>query len=309
VSADDDLHPQVRSVLRASFGAAPAPADLEAYRASYLQTSLELGGAAAPVAAVEDVVIPRGDGGSIAARAYRSLVPADPLGAIVWCHGGGWIAGDLDSFDHVVRELANASGAVCVSVDYRLAPEHPFPAGVQDAHAAVAWAIGHGSEQLGFDGARVCVGGDSAGGALAASAALHERRRVRAQLLVYPALDARMASPSYAEFADDAVLPAVTMAECWAAYLDGHDPDDPEASPLAGDVGGAPAAYVAVAAHDVLRDDGLAYAQALREAGVEAETEVFAGMVHGFLRFGGVVDAAHEAIGAIGDAARSAIAP
>jgi acetyl esterase len=305
----DDLHPQIRSLLRAGSDATPAPADLEAYRAAYLRTSLELGGAAAPVAATEDVVIPREDGGRIAARAYHPLVPADPLGAVVWCHGGGWLAGDLDSFDHVMGELANASGAVCVSVDYRLAPEHPFPAGVQDARAAVVWAAGHGAEQLGFDGARICLGGDSAGGALAAVAARRERGLVRAQLLVYPALDARMASPSHAEFADDGMLPAATLAACWSAYLDGHDRADADASPLAaGDLAGAPPAYVGVAAHDVLRDDGLAYARALRDAGVEAETEVFAGMVHGFLRFGGVVDAAHELIAALGAAARRAIA-
>ena len=308
-----DLHPQVRSIVEAaetSDGEAVL-ADLEARRAGYLQTALELGGAAEPVAGVEDAVIPRAHGGSLAARAYRPLVPAEALGALLWYHGGGWIIGDLEGFDRVARALANASGALCVTVDYRLAPEHPFPAAVDDARAAVAWAAEHGARQLGFDPSRVCVGGDSAGGALAAAAARHERARIRAQLLVYPALDARMTSAAYREFADDPVLGAAEMARCWAAYLEGHDgAGDPDASPAAAaDLAGVPPAYVAVAAHDVLRDDGLAYARALRAAGVEAEDVVFDGMVHGFLRWGGVVDAARELVVALGERARRAIAP
>jgi acetyl esterase len=308
---DDDLHPQVRSVLEEmGTGGAFGPADLEAQRAGYLQTALELGGGVELVADVEDVVIPRADGGRLPARAYRPLHAAEPLGAVLWYHGGGWILGDLEGFDRVARQLANASGAICVTVDYRLAPEHPFPAAIDDARAAVAWAAEHGAQQLGFDGARVLVGGDSAGGALAAAAARHERARVRAQLLVYPALDARMASASVREFADDPVLSAGDLSRAWELYLSGHDAtEDPDASPaVAADLAGVPPAYVAVAAHDVLRDDGLAYARALREAGVEAEAVVFEGMVHGFLRWGGVVDAAHELVAALGERARRAIA-
>jgi acetyl esterase len=307
-----DLHPQVRSIVETAVTplGAQGPADLEAKRAGYLQTALELGGAAETVAGVEDIVIPRADGGSLAARAYRPLVAAEASGALLWYHGGGWIIGDLEGFDRVARALANASGALCVTVDYRLAPEHPFPAAVDDARAAVDWAAGHGAGQLGFDAGRICVGGDSAGGALAAAAARHERERVCAQLLVYPALDARMDSPSYREFAETPMLSAAEVARCWAAYLDGHDgASDPDASPLvASDLAGAPPAYVAVADQDVLRDEGLAYVRALDAAGVDAEGQVFAGMVHGFLRWGGVVDAAQDLIAVLGERARRAIA-
>jgi acetyl esterase len=118
-------------------GPAPAPTDLRAERIAYLQTALELGGAVEPVARVEDVVIPDVEGGRLRARAYWPTVPAQPLGVLVWLHGGGWYVGDVESFDRVTRQLANASGAVCVSVDYRLAPEHRYPAAVHDARAAV----------------------------------------------------------------------------------------------------------------------------------------------------------------------------
>ena len=129
-------------------------------RAAYLQTALELGGAAEEVARVEDVVIPDVEGGRLRARAYWPTVPAEALGVLVWLHGGGWYVGDIASFDRLTRQLANASGAVCLSVEYRLAPEHPYPAAVHDARSAVAWAAGAGARQLGTDPARVVVGGD-----------------------------------------------------------------------------------------------------------------------------------------------------
>ena len=140
------LHPQVRALIDAALTAEgePGPPDLEAERAAYLQTALELGGAMEEVARVEDVVIPDVEGGRLRARAYWPTVPAEPLGVLVWLHGGGWYVGDIESFDRVTRQLANASGAVCLSVDYRLAPEHPYPAAVNDARCAVAWAAGAG---------------------------------------------------------------------------------------------------------------------------------------------------------------------
>jgi acetyl esterase len=290
--------------------AEPGPADLEAERAAYLETSLKLGGPIEEVRQVQDVVIPDGHGGRLRARAYRPRVPADALGVLVWLHGGGWYVGDVEAFDRVTRQLANASGAVCLSVEYRLAPEHRYPAAVQDARAAVAWATGAGAEQLGTDAARVVVGGDSAGGNLAAVAARHARDALRAQVLVYPALDAAMTGESYLEFADGLILTAADMAQCWRIYLgDGGANDDPDASPLAArDLHGLPPAYVAVAGHDPLRDDGVRYAAALRTAGVPVLLDRYDDMVHSFMRWGGVVERAGELIRAVSDFTREAIA-
>ena len=290
---------------------ANSPEELAAMRDDYVQTAIRLGGALEPVERVEHVVIARAEGEpGLAARAYwpRAL---EPVGALVWLHGGGWCVGDLEGFDRVCRSLCNAAAAVVVSVDYRLAPEHRYPAAVEDADLAVAWATGHGAEQLGYERDRVAVGGDSAGGNLAAVAALHARDALRAQLLVYPALDPAMESASYDEFGDLPLLTRDAMAFCWRTYLGSEDAPaaaDPDASPLrATDLSGAPPAYIAVAGHDVLRDDGVAYARALEAAGVPVELREFDDMSHGFLRWGGVVDRARELVAELGAHAREAL--
>jgi acetyl esterase len=302
------LHSQVRALVEAAAIEADGPPDLEAERAAYLQSSVDLGGPLEEVARVEDVVIARAGGERLRARAYWPTVPAEALGVLVWLHGGGWYVGDVESFDRVTRQLANASGAVCLSVDYRLAPEHPYPAAVQDARAAVAWAAADGAAQLGTDPARVVVGGDSSGGNLAAVAARHERHALRAQLLVYPALDATMAGDSYREFAEGPMLRARDMEQCWDIYLGDADRADPDVSPLtADDLAGAAPAYIAVAGHDVLRDDGLRYAAALRAAGVDVTVDRYDDMVHSFLRWGGVVERARELIAAVAEYARVSI--
>jgi len=302
------LHPQVRALVEAAAIDEDGPPDLEAERAAYLQSSVDLGGPLEEVARVEEVVIARAGGDRLRARAYWPTVPAKALGVLVWLHGGGWYVGDVESFDRVTRQLANASGAVCLSVDYRLAPEHPYPAAVQDARAAVAWAAADGAAQLGTDPARVVVGGDSAGGNLAAVAARHERHAVRAQLLVYPALDATMAGDSYRAFAEGPMLRAQDMEQCWDIYLGDADRADPDVSPLtADDLAGVAPAYIAVAGHDVLRDDGLRYAAALRAAGVDVTVDRYDDMVHSFLRWGGVVERARELIAAVAEYARVSI--
>ncbi len=307
MSVPPAVHPQVTALLaqQATGPGADAPAELEVLRASYLEAAMRLGGAREEVARVEDVLA-----GGVPARAYVPVHLAAPAGAVLWAHGGGWMLGDLDGFDHVCRALANAAGHVVVSVGYRLAPEHPFPAARDDMLAAVEWALGHGAAQLGFDPARVIVGGDSAGGNLAAVAVAHHRERVAGQLLVYPATDAAMATSSFAEAAgaDVGGLTPEAMARCWEAYAQGADRADPELSPLRGEPAGLPPTLVALAGHDVLREDGVAYAAALRAAGVEVELLLFEDMVHGFLRWGGVVDRARELVDALGGWARARLA-
>jgi acetyl esterase len=306
------LHPQVAAMAEAAaLFEADSAEEFAAMRDDYVQTAIRLGGAIEPVERVEDVVIGRPDGGpAVPARAYWPK-PLEPVGALVWLHGGGWCIGDLEGFDRVCRSLCNAAAAVVVSVDYRLAPEHRYPAAVEDADLAVAWATGHGAEQLGYDAARVAVGGDSAGGNLAAVAALHARAALRAQLLVYPALDPAMESASYDEFGDLPLLTRDAMAFCWRTYL-GSDvapaAAGPDAAPLlASDLVAAPPAYIAVAGHDVLRDDGVAYAQALERAGVDVTLREFDDMSHGFLRWGGVVERARELIAELGTHTREAL--
>ena len=307
------LNPQLAEMLdAAALFEASTPEQFRAMRDDYVQTAIRLGGAIEPVSRIEDVVIARPGEASpgLPARAYWPTA-VEPVGALVWLHGGGWCIGDLEGFDRVCRSLCNAAGAVVVSVDYRLAPEHPYPAPVEDADLAVAWATGHGAVQLGFDAGRVAIGGDSAGGNLSAVAALHAPGALRAQLLVYPVVDAAMDTPSYREHADFPLLTADAVAFCWRTYVGGEDltrAGEPDASPLrAGDLSGAPPAYIAVAGYDVLHDEGIAYARALEAAGVPVTLRDFEDMAHGFIRWGGVVDRTRELIGELGAYARKAL--
>jgi acetyl esterase len=307
-----ELHPQlVELVDAAALFEATTPAEFKAMRDDYVETAIRLGGALEPVDRVEDVVIARPNGGpGLAARAYRPTA-VEPVGALLWLHGGGWCIGDLDGFDRVCRSLCNTAGATVVGVDYRLAPEHRYPAAVEDADLAVAWAGGHGAAQLGFDAARVAIGGDSAGGNLAAVAALHAPGALRAQLLVYPVVDAGMDTGSYREHGDFPLLTRDAVAFCWRTYLGDEDlarGTEPDASPLrASDLSAAPPAYVAVAGHDVLHDEGVAYARALEAAGVPVTLRDFEDMAHGFIRWGGVVDRTHELVADLGEHVRTAL--
>ena len=195
--------------------------------------------------------------------------------------------GSIDSFDTVVRALANAAGAIVVSVGYRLAPEAPFPAGLEDCLCATRWLAEHAGE-LGGDPRRLAVAGDSAGGNLAAVVARRLRGEVdlRMQVLIYPVADAGCNTASYREFGERHGLTAASMQRFWNLYLDGADGMAPDASPLrAEDLAGLPPAYVLTAGFDVLRDEGEAYAEALREAGVPTTARRFDGAIHGFWRW------------------------
>ena len=291
--------------------AAPGPpADqvpVEEARAAHNAESERLCGPGEPVAEVRDVRVPTA-GGELRIRAYR---PHEQGGGVVaYLHGGGWMMGMLESYDTPLRALANASGALVASIDYRLSPEHRFPAAVDDTLAGIRWLAAHAGE-LGGDGTRLAVAGDSAGGNLAAVAALRLRGELplRAQALIYPITDSALDTPSYRDFAEGHGLSAASMRRFWSLYLDGADGRHPDASPLrARDLTGLPPAYVLTAEEDVLRDEAEAYAAALREAGVPTELVRWPGTIHGFFRWLAVATAAREAIDAVGAALRRALA-
>ncbi|MGD9855054.1 MAG: alpha/beta hydrolase [Planctomycetaceae bacterium] len=212
-----------------------------------------------------------------------------PHPILLFFHGGGWVLGSIESHEAVCRRLANVGRCVVISVDYRLAPEHKFPAAVDDCFAALCWAGGH-AEHLGGDRAQLYVSGDSAGGNLAAAVCLRAREAggppLRGQVLVYPITDYSFERPSYRENADGYHLTADAMRWFWGQYLASDaDGRHPWASPLrAGDHAGLPPALVVTAEYDPLRDEGLAYADALCAAGVPVDRIYCPGMIHGFFR-------------------------
>lgn len=305
------LHPQVAALLEDPAGD-DGPPDIETLRKGYAETARRLGGPTEDVAHAQDFRIPGPTPEGIPARYYLPVDPAaGAAGVLVWFHGGGWVVGDIPGIDPACRAICAASGQAVLAVDYRLAPEHPYPAGLDDAWIAVQWAHGpEGAEMLAIDEGRVAVGGDSAGGNLAAAVAQRARDaalELRAQLLVYPALDPLRSGPSHAEFADGPFLTAADMQLCWSAYVGGDataHAGDAGVAPPAGRLEGLAPAHIALAEIDPLRDDGAVYADALRAAGVPVHVETHPGTAHGFLRWAGVVDEAKVLLNRLGRAAR-----
>jgi acetyl esterase len=250
------------------------------------------------LARIENRKIP-GPAGEIPVRIYQ------PQGGgvkpvLVYFHGGGWVIGSLDSYDATCRELAQGAGCVVVSIDYRLAPEHRYPAAPNDCYAGLAWVAANAAS-LGADAKRLAVGGDSAGGNLSAVVSQMARDQggpaIRFQLLIYPVTDADFTTPSYAQNAEGYLLTTSAMKWFWGHYASDAQRREPYASPLrAKDLSGLPPAWVCTAEFDPLRDEGEAYAKRLQQAGVSTALTRYDGLIHGFISMGLVSARAQTAI-------------
>lgn len=261
-----------------------------------------LNGPAEPVQKVEDRGIP-GPGGTIPVRIYTPRGEG-PFPILVYFHGGGWVLSNLETHDALCRKLTNRAGCIVVSVDYRLAPEHKFPAAVEDSYAATSWVAEHAGELHG-DPTRLAVGGDSAGGNLSAVTTLLAREQggpsIRFQFLIYPATDhfaGSMQRQSFIENGEGYFLTREGMKRFLDYYLPSPEHGtDPRFAPLqARDLSGLPPALVVTAEYDPLRDEGEAYAERLREAGVPVTLKRYDGMIHGFFTMAGVIDQSNKAI-------------
>lgn len=252
-------------------------------------------------AAVEtcELLLP-GPGGRMRARLYTAAHPS--AACLVWFHGGGWVAGGLDTHDGFCRRLAASSEVKLLAIDYRLAPEHPFPAAVEDALAATRWAAAHAAE-LGFEPQRLAVGGDSVGGGLAAVVAQHpDAPPLAVQVLLCPVLDLAGETPSRRAFAEGYFLDLDAMAEDLRDYCgEAADLSDPRLSPLlAADLSGRPPALIHAAQYDPFRDEAEAYGHRLSAAGVGCRYTCWTGMIHYFYCLARAIPGAAHAVSALG---------
>jgi len=304
------VHPQAQQILdgKAASGAPP----LWELSPDEGRAMVEANNATIPAGpdmeSVRDIVIPSQAGG-MPARLYSPSASAP--GLVVYFHGGGWVVGTLDGWDASVRNLAAASGCDVVSVDYRLAPEHVFPAAADDAYDALVWAAS--AEGLAA-GRPIVIAGDSAGGNLAAVSALRARDfggpPIALQVLVYPVVDCDLDRRSYHEYGgDELILNRRDMVWFWDHYApDPATRANPYASPLrASSLSGLPPAYVVTAEHDPLRDEGFAYADRLRAARVPVEHRHYGSQIHAFFTFTGVLDDADKAVTEAGSTIRAAV--
>jgi acetyl esterase len=290
------LDPQVAELLAQTVGAPPietlTPAEARAGSVAAFAAQF---GPVDDVCATEDR-----DADGVPVRIYRPVATDEPSPALLYFHGGGWVTGNLDTHDGISRAFARRTPCVVIAVDYRVAPENPYPAAVDDAWTATAWAAANAVE-LGLDPDRIAVSGDSAGGTLAAVVARRARDAglpLVAQLLIYPVTDHRFDSPSYSLFESGYGLTRDGMRWYWDNYLgDREDGDDPDISPArAAYLGGLAPAIVVTAEFDVLRDEGESYAEQLAAAAVVTQRVRYDGLVHGFLRMAGVVDRVQQAL-------------
>ena len=306
--------PEVQSILdfiAAAEGPPREEIDPAELRQSY--AALSLVESRPEMASVTDRVV-SGPGGDIPVRVYVPTDEPGPRPVLVYFHGGGWVIGSVDTHDGTVRAVADGSGVTVVSVDYRLAPEHPFPAAIDDCLAAVRWVVQH-ADELDVDPGRLALGGDSAGGNLAAIAArelnMSGDASVRFQLLVYPVTDGTMAHPSIDENAEGYFLTKATMTWFWQQYVGDGDRTGPRVSPLhASDdaLAAAPPTLVITAEYDPLRDEGEAYAARLAAAGVDATATRYDGMIHGFFSLRDLIPEGKAAVDQACEALRTALA-
>lgn len=295
------LDPQVKFILEQMEAAgAPPMHELSPEEARATTDFSALAGVPEEVGKVENRTIP-GPGGDIPVRIYTPKGQG-PFAALVYYHGGGWVIGDLDTVDVPCRLLTNIANCVVISVDYRMAPEHKFPAAADDSYAAAKWVVKNGPS-IQVDPQRVAVGGDSAGGNLAAVVSLMARDKkeisLAYQMLIYPVTNHSYETASYSENADGYLLTQDSMVWFWNHYLrNEEDGKNPYASPLqAADLSGLPPAFVVTAGFDPLRDEGEAYAKRLREAGVSVEATRYDEMIHGFFWMPGVIEQGKKCIG------------
>jgi acetyl esterase len=300
------VDPDIQKVLyAASRSRAPAYPEIgpQAARALYERTAPILDVTPEPLALVDDWTVEQGAESGVGLR-VRRYCPTQPSWAalepaLLYFHGGGFVIGSIETHDRLCRRLAALSGRMILSVDYRLAPEHRFPSAVDDAFAALAWLMREGAS-LGIDNTRIAVGGDSAGGTLAAACAIHARDQgwpLALQLLIYPGTSPDQSTPSHRDLGDGYLLESGLIDWFFAQYLrTHHDRLDWRFAPLVHpDLRGVAPAWFVLAPYDPLVDEGRLYCEQLRRAGVRADCRVFEGMIHSFMQFGGLVGAARRA--------------
>lgn len=278
-------------------------------RIAYLMGAEILDLPRAPLPRVENLTVPGAEGG-LAARLYA---PSDAkLPVLLYFHGGGFTIGSIETHDSLCRQLALRSGAAVISLDYRLAPENKFPAAVDDCWSVMTW-LSANAESLGLDGTRIALGGDSAGGTLAAVSALHARDiglKLALQLLITPGAIAHADTPSHKLFANGFLLDAASIAWFFGHYIDAQHRRDWRFAPMeAGDHGDLAPAFVLLAECDPLVDEGVAYADLLRANGNEVELELVRGVTHDFIKMGRSIPEALTALESCAQAIKKALNP
>lgn len=292
IGAHAPLTPAMRLLLE-RMARAPYPPlhtlSAQAARLAYEKSADVLEVRKPELARVQELAVPARGGVSLPARLVAPST-ARGLPVLLYLHGGGFTIGSVDTHDILCRTLASLSGAAVLSVGYRLAPEHRFPVAVDDAWDALTWLAGEGARVLGLDGSRIAIGGDSAGGTLAAVSAIRARDTGMAlalQLLIYPGTTAHQDTPSHATYADGPMLDKAQIDWFFAQYIDPADRTDWRFAPLlADDVDGVAPAWIGLAECDPLVDEGVLYGDKLRMAGVPVQLEIYRGVVHGFVQMG-----------------------